>query len=517
MKVGRIRIIAVLCLLVMTAGSGLDAPTSTGASLPSEAYSPAAIAQLRAEFDAMIAAQPAGTFAIRVVDQNSRPLSQVPVWIDCEVLKASPVDALLSGQGPSELKRSTVLTDARGVVTFNPKKYRSLIMGVVGREVKLPFIIPAHGNDPNADLFQGLSSSADSEADIRAGRQAPRPNHYTAVVYRVEGPPQALWWSARKVVALQDQQEKPAQGFAPVPVIFFECYESFPRKVGYDWQRPLTPVLRQQRSADVLPRAHLLVHGGLLPSAMTGKAKVIGDEGQEKTPWWFDVESRGADVQVVPADERFPLVAPETGYRQSIRWEVPAQQGTVRQWLWIRLHGTPIRYGCWEMRAVREDFCRGPEMDAAAQARWKTRRGLGPQDPGPVPFVGQASITLAGPVYLNPTGSRKVERFLNSSQSQEWEYRLLSDPTKTTDGIPEPARVLFPPTPIDVTGVERLPMQTIVIAPPVPPAPRPPPLSPEEQAALEARLDAEELALQKAEYEAELAAAAAASASSAKP
>jgi len=106
---------------------------------------------------------------------------------------------------------------------------------------------------------------------------------------------------------------------------------------------------------------------------------------------------------------------------------------------------------------------------------------------------------------------------LNSSQSQEWEYRLLSDPTKTTDGIPEPSRVLFAPAPIDVTGVERLPMQTIVIAPPVPPAPRPPPLSPEEQAALEARLDAEELALQKAEYEAELAAAAAASASSAKP
>jgi len=424
-----------------------------GAPSASTAWAtPEQIARWDAEFAAMAAEQPAGTFMIKVVDQYGAAVPKVPVWIDCETISTSALTKVLGGHSASELYRATILTDARGIAIYKTTAYRSLYMGVVGRELPLPFIAPLNPDDAT-EHFQGIKTSADSERDIKAGRQAARPHHVTAVVYKIEGQAPTLWSHERMVVELQDRA---TTGFRPVPLVIFPCEKAFPLR---DQGGPKTPAewseSRRLREEDALPWAHALVQGGVLPSAVTGKPVYLNEWKYGSTPWWLEIQARGADFQLVAGNDRLPLVAPEVGYRSSIRWEVPAQRDDVRQWLWVRIHSNPIRYGCWQMRAMRDS---------------EHPSGKRP-----------AKITLEGPVYVNPTGSRHLERFLILSQRPFWrDLGLLIDPSKAETGKPIPSKVLYPDKPIDVTKVERLPLQTIVIAPPAPQPPlvvEPPPLT----------------------------------------
>ncbi len=75
-------------------------------------------------------------------------------------------------------------------------------------------------------------------------------------------------------------------------------------------------------------------------------------------------------------------------------------------------------------------------------------------------------ITTHGVVYLNPSGSTRLERALVHSQADKF-AQFMQDPTR--DGRDRaPARALFPAQPMDTRDVVRLPPMTITIAEPPP-------------------------------------------------
>ena len=445
-----------------------SSPPVDGAPSASTAWAtPEQIARWDAEFASLAVMRTPNVFRVRLVDQFGRPVPNFPVWINDVTYKTNSASEHFAGHSPYSVVDKTIPTDANGIATYTGGGSYSFTFGVNGRFVKLPWIIPEEGNDQSADCLQGLRSSADSERDIREGRQAPRPHHMTAVVYKVEGRSPMLWTQSRVVAELQDPDPR---GFASVPMVFFECSKAFPRRHPGNPQTSSAWIeSRRIQREDAMPWAHLVVHGGVLPSATTGAQPVLSSEGQEQTPWWVEVQAQGADVQLVPTDQRFPLVAPEGGYHTGLRWQVPLQQSTFRQWLWFRIQGTPVRYGCWEMRAERSDSYSWD--NTAARKKYEMSSGkVADRKDWPDVVTRPARITLSGPLFLNPTGSRHLERWLNSSQSDEWRD-LMVDPTSPLPDTTIPARALFSTTPADVSGVQRLPPQTIVI--PVPPAPAP--------------------------------------------
>ena len=461
MKYGILRAI---CAVIATAWVALAAESTTAAYVPS----PAQVAQWDAEFAALAASQtqPRQVYRVRVVDQLGRPIPNFPVWVTDANYKPNAASDVYAGGSGLDVSDGMIMTNAQGVASYPGGGSYSFMVGVLGRFVPVPWVVAKKSDYAFGDSFHGIHSSAGSEADIRAGLQIPRPNHTTVSVYAIPAPIPQLWRKLQKVTL----QDGPPDGLAPMPVTCFRASGAWQRRPLPD-QRSMRKdewltVERRSYAADDMPWAHLVLQGGVVPSATRPLAERVGSH---RTTWWCSLTASGADLQVVDMTERFPLTAPATGYRSALRWEVPATVGQVTQWVWIRVAGTPVRYGCWELTISRE-----PQY--VHDYRHTKRSRIYPPTPEQLALPDfeerPAQITAEGACFLNPDGSRRLERYLNGSQEMIWgQAGLAFDPTVPIASGQIPARALFAAIPVDVTGVERLPAQTVVI--PAPPAPAP--------------------------------------------
>ena len=277
MNAAYVRIIAALCLLVMTVGVLSGAPAVESASTSSSGCpSPAQVAQWDAEFAALAAsqAQPRQVYRVRVVDQLGRPIPNFPVWVTDANYKPNAASDVYAGGSGLDVSDGMIMTNAQGVASYPGGGSYSFMVGVLGRFVPVPWVVAKKSDYAFGDSFHGIHSSAGSEADIRAGLQIPRPNHTTVSVYAIPAPIPQLWRKLQKVTL----QDGPPDGLAPMPVTCFRASGAWQRRPLPD-QRSMRKdewltVERRSYAADDMPRAHLVLQGG----AMLFVSKIIVDK-----------------------------------------------------------------------------------------------------------------------------------------------------------------------------------------------------------------------------------------------
>jgi len=413
-------------------------------------------------------------YLIRVVDQHGAPAVGVPVWVFGGRYVDRPALAAAMGKPSFTTNGVLVPTDARGWARARYEGQYSMSIGVLPMHVPWPWIIPGRrANGDSAADFLGIRTDIEWEARIQAGERPPHPKVTKVQVCRGQEPPEPLWRSFLTV----EVRDSTGGVFLPVPVLPFLISRVFPGQdgmmpegalgeAGPEWR-----IYRRAQADAGMPWAHLVLRAGVALSATSGRPLVRHASGDyEASSWWVELAASAADLCPVDPVEVFPLIAPQEGYRQSLRWEVPARVDQVTSWVWLRYPGNPVRYGCWEVVLQRSDYNRSDSSDffERMEARQPGIQNL--EDNFPRVTVFPAKITARGNVYLNPHGSPRLERALANSQEVQFKAFMLDH---VSGGIDKAlSAVLYPAHPLDRRNADKLPPLTITV--PEPPLPPPP-------------------------------------------
>lgn len=458
----------------VTTGAILGAEQGSGTGATVSAISSALAEEFDRQIAADIAASAPNEYIVRVIDQHGTPAVGVPVWLYGSRYVERPAQAALSGKPGFTTTGRLIPTDTLGLARARYEGQYSMSIGVAPMYVPWPWIMPGmRANGEQGKEFYGVETDIEGEARIRAGKRDPHPKVTTVKVYRGLTPPETLWRSETSIVA----SDGSGGVFLPEPVLFFPVDRTIPEvAVGrppssMDRAAPAWAAYRRAQADVAMPWAHLVMRAGLALSATSGRPLVRhAAEGHEASSWWVELSAGAADLCPVDPVEIYPLTVPNEGYRQALRWEIPAGKDRITSWIWLRFPGSPVRYGTWELVLERTDY--SYKDDTAFFNRMEANQpGIQfPEDNNPRITIVPAKITARGVVYINPTGSTRLERALVYSQANKFD-QFMQDPTRD-DRDKALARALYPVPPKDTRDVVRLPSLTITI--PEPPLPPPP-------------------------------------------
>jgi len=329
-------------------------------------------------------------FVLKVVDPQGRPVAGVPVRArELRDKPGNPMTHLRAGQGFTGVVYHEVMTDRNGLVTHTAEGYSFFQLWLDFPKLKGQFIV-RHAFTPQRNT-PAVSAEAALEAQwIERGQSDKIRRTATVTVLPTTGPDKLVKLDYFGTKLLEQEQ------FRPVTIVLgaFDSPNRRPR--AYDpAEPPLDLIVRGSRVAGtVVP---------VLPPAERGAGLQRGDPAEvygDACPWWIELEGCHGIGLIDASAEPWPYTAPEDGWRRRLRFGsaegFPSEQAVV---IYVRRPGQTVRYGVFEgvvglRRAVQNDLDHGTRRD---------------------------ELFLRGTLWINPTGSRNLERPGHRDQGRFWE------------------------------------------------------------------------------------------------
>lgn len=350
-------------------------------------------------------------FALQIQDPSGRPLSGVPVRFDVGGVVGRPSALMQTGKGFLGNEIVSIRSDATGTAKKTVDQYIYVNTSLDFEAISSRYIVPylSTAEYPGGDGGQDRAWIAMGQQDKlhHSGRitilPTVGPEPLVKVAHWRVGVRQADAW--RPVVAALAERGKLMGSDIPIHP---------PRIPG---QEPTGLVLRGWRS-EGKRRARPWLPIELDPETRQATAASQAARAAEACPWWLELTGvRGFGVVDASAEE-WPFHAPEAGWHERLRFG--SEDGSVtkvRARFWLRRPGTPVRYAFFdgEARLIRRDETNpnwGPPKTAGVDPeQW---RGAQPPDSE------RDEIGLFGTLWINPSGSRNLERPLHFEQERYW-------------------------------------------------------------------------------------------------
>jgi len=329
-------------------------------------------------------------FVLKVVDPQGRPVAGVPVrGVEYRDKPGNPMTHLRAGQGFTGAVDHHLVTDRNGVAAHTAEGYRFFQLWLDFPKLGGRYIV-RHRSTPHLDT-PAVSAEAALEAQwIERGQSDKIRRTATVTVLPTTGPDKLVKLDRFQVTLVE------AENFRPVTVRAGEFVRYHRRPLAYDpAEPPLDLIVRGSRVAGtvvpVLPPAEREagMHNGI-------PVEEYGDA----CPWWIELEGCHGIGLIDASAEPWPYTAPEDGWRRRLRFGsaegFPSEQAVV---IYVRRPGQTVRYGVFEgivglRRAVQNDLDHGTRRD---------------------------ELFLRGTWWMNPMGSRNLERPGHRDQERFWE------------------------------------------------------------------------------------------------
>jgi hypothetical protein len=321
---------------------------------------------------------PNTTIAIRVVDQLGKPIDKIPTRSDMAAWRDDPLGFMKLSKAPFTLSRTFGMTDVNGFDKITaPKKWYDMGLWIHPSDLDSRTIAPYKGMNASGRGLDILTISASDFLEPE-NDQMHRPKPVLTrqhVLYRTTGPEQ-LWLNPnvfkRGRIRVQPDGSYPAVGVNLIP------------RSDDEYEREL------KTAAEILSaEEELLLRVGVEsgPDRIRQGKDAQGNWDQTETNYhvWAELSCNRGGLRL--SDEKFPYTAPENGYARKITWralhgkKLPSRLSCG---LWIRRHGTPVRYGFMELRFHFLSGNRGDEKSDKVLAECM--------------------------LWINPSGSRNLER-----------------------------------------------------------------------------------------------------------
>lgn len=377
---------------------------------------PAHRARMERGVDAMVASsvmQVPTTFRLTVLDPDRKPLSGVPVRFTVGGVTGRPSAVLQTGKGFFGSETYHVLTDASGLATKSVDRYVYVNVSLDLQAIGGRFVVP---QENSADSTYPGGDGGQDRAWIAMGQQDKLHHSGTVTILPTVGP-QAL-----VKVASWRPGVRQVDAWCPVVAALAERGKLRGSDIAIyppcvPGQEPIGLVVRGWR-AEGKRRARPWLPIELDPETRQATAASQAARAAEACPWWLELTGvRGFGVVDASAEE-WPFHAPEAGWHERLRFG--SEDGSVtkvRARFWLRRPGTPVRYAFFdgEARLMRRDETNPnwgpPKSQGVDPVQW---RGAKPPDPE------RDEIGLFGTLWINPSGSRNLERPLHFEQERYW-------------------------------------------------------------------------------------------------
>lgn len=394
--------------LILPGLVALAACRASGAEIAEAELTPAQQQRMATRVEAMVQGsvmrQPQ-TFTIRVTDTAGRPIAGVPAVAVVARADADPVASLRQRKGIFNSNEQALLSDGQGWITLQADKYVYAQLYLDLRSIGSRWIVPWRLDDPRYPI----SDAVEDMGWIAQGKSGDLRRTATVTLSPSTKPETLLKINWRPGVRQLD-------GLRSVMVTLGDHGKSHGTRVSghraFDpAAAPRDLVLRGWRAEGKRRARPWLGRSEGVRGTETFRFHQAPKEERsaEATPWWIEVTGMRGVGFVDASTDAWAYHAPEDGWRLRLRFgsedgsrtEIPVR-------FWIRRPGVPVRYALFDgvVRLVRPEI---PNPEFAPD----------PQ-PGHPQYPEQDEIGLFGTLWINPTGSRNLERPGTNSQEDYW-------------------------------------------------------------------------------------------------